>query len=143
MPQAVSGKYAVFRIGGVPVWGNYSWDVDPTREPVDSSNAEDGEAEIDVAGMVRAMWNVRLLFPANGTNPFDAPLNLNFLVSPYITDARLYIFTAAGPHWYFPSSIILGTPDRSEIKGRNEIELRCKARGFYVFPTGNLSVTPA
>lgn len=142
--EAISGRYAIFRRDSTTaIWGNHEWDVSAEREPVDGSNAEDGEAAVVVEGMVHIMWNVRILFNRY-QNPYDSPINLNFVTNTRITNARLYVYAPVpavptGPYWSIPSSLILGVTHRSQIRGRSELELRCQGIGAWVFPTGNVS----
>lgn len=139
-PIALSAKNARVEINGA-IFANMDWEVDPTTEWLDRSNAEDGGFGTQVADFFDANVTVEGFWDA-GNIPHVAPLGI--VAGVNVLNVKLYIDFVNLPDlfWLFPIFSIKTAPASAKVKG-GMIKQRMEGKNYGTFSYPSLGAPAA
>jgi hypothetical protein len=127
-----SGIRATATIGGttneLPIT---KWSVTPKVDIVQFRNSKTGKFSLKEATFYDCDFSITVDRDFDA-NPFDAPFGL--IVGATITGTHLYVHGSADIFWLFPSAIVVGTPNETEVDGKESLTFDFTAAGTFSYP---------
>jgi hypothetical protein len=129
----LSAKNCKVRIGGAVLY-NSKWTATPETALLDTSNMEGGGYEDQIAGLSKLDVHIEGWWDG-GANPYDAPLMLTD--GQVLQQVLLYTNDIGSPYWSMAYAIVKGMPMTADVKDLVKYTLDIKAKGQFVYPTGD------
>lgn len=122
-----AGNQGTATVAGVEL-SVVSWSVDPNTEIARFRNSK-------TAGFTKkeATWK-EATFTIDVDWDFDANAFATVGLGTTVTNVRLYLRTTSGNYWSFPSAIVVGTPQRTDVDGKIVTTLNLENDGTFSAP---------
>lgn len=125
--MSVSGKYLTATVNGNEQESLHSWSADDSgTDQLDATSNSTGGFTSTDTGCFDLMVELGLWFDIGVSN------HLAIQTGTILTDVRLFrAFDDATPAYEIPEAIVVGKPQRVEVRGRIEVTCRIKNRGAW------------
>lgn len=105
-----------------------SWSVDPSVEIARFRNSKTAGFTVKEATWKEATFSIEVDWDFD-LNPFAA-----VGLGTTVTNVKLFLRGTGGQFWLFPSAIVVGTPQRTEVDGKVTTTINLENSGTFTAP---------